>query len=54
VPGIRPARYMGRYRWVTIVDVRAVPEEYLRELVEWSYRAAVASLSKTRQRQLQD
>lgn len=52
VPGIKPARFMGRYRWVTIVDVRSVPEDYLRELVEWSYRAAVATLSRKRQRLL--
>lgn len=52
VPGIKPARFMARYRWITIVDVRGVPEDYLRELVEWSYRAAVAKLSRKRQRLL--
>jgi predicted DNA-binding protein (MmcQ/YjbR family) len=46
VPGIEPARYMGRYRWITIVDVRRVPEDYLVELVEWSYRHALDSLSR--------
>ena len=54
VPGIKPARFMGRYRWVTIVDVRNVPEDYLRELVEWSYQTAVATLSRKRQRLLQE
>jgi len=48
IPGIKPARYMGRYRWVTIVDVRSVPTAYLVELVEWSYDKALGSLSKTR------
>ena len=52
VPGIKPARYMGRYHWVTIVDVRSVPAEYLTELVEWSYHKALASLSKARKAQL--
>jgi predicted DNA-binding protein (MmcQ/YjbR family) len=48
VPGIKPARYMARHHWVTIVDVRTVPETYLTELVEWSYRKALGSLSKAR------
>ena len=52
VPGIKPARYMGRYHWVTIVDVRSVPAEYLGELVEWSYQKALGSLSKVRRNQL--
>ena len=30
VPGIKPARYMARFHWVTIVDVSAVPVDYLR------------------------
>ncbi len=52
VPGMKPARYMGRYHWVTIVDVRSVPAAYLTELVEWSYHKALASLSKTRRARL--
>ena len=48
----KPARYMGRIHWVTIVSVAGVPEEYLRELVEWSYGRALASLSKTQQREI--
>ena len=48
VPGIKPARWLARFRWITIVDVRSVPDEHLRELVEWSYRKAVDSLSKAR------
>jgi len=49
VSGVKPARYRGRYHWITIVDVSAFPEPYLRELVEWSYRRAFRSLSKARQ-----
>jgi predicted DNA-binding protein (MmcQ/YjbR family) len=52
IPGIKPARWLGRYRWVTVVDVRTVPEAYLTELVRWSYDAALATLSKARQRQI--
>lgn len=48
VPGIKPARWMGRFRWITIVDVRGVPADYLRELVEWSYQEALGKLSRKR------
>jgi predicted DNA-binding protein (MmcQ/YjbR family) len=48
VPGIKPARWLARFRWITIVDVRSMPDDYLRELVEWSYRKALDSLSKKR------
>lgn len=48
VPGIKPARYMGRFHWVTIVLPRAIPEDYLRELLTWSYERALGSLSKAR------
>jgi predicted DNA-binding protein (MmcQ/YjbR family) len=40
VPGIKPARYLARFRWVTIVDVAAVPADYLRELIAWSHDKA--------------
>ncbi len=46
VPGIKPARYMARYHWVTIVNVSSVPEDYLQELIEWSYARAVARPTK--------
>lgn len=52
MPGVKPARYMGRFHWVSIVDVRAFPADYLQELIEWSYRKAVGSLSKAKQRAL--
>ncbi|MGX5728914.1 MmcQ/YjbR family DNA-binding protein [Pseudoxanthomonas beigongshangi] len=51
-PGIKPARWLGRYRWVTVVDVRAVPDEELQALVRWSHRAALATLSRARQAQI--
>lgn len=48
VPGIKPARWLARFRWSTIVDVRSIPDEHLRELLQWSYRKALSSLSKAR------
>lgn len=52
VPGIRPARYFARFHWVTIVDVRSVPETWLRELVDWSYADAFARLPKRHRREI--
>jgi len=49
VPGVKPARYRGRFHWITIVNVSGFPAFYLTELVEWSYQRAFASLSKARQ-----
>jgi predicted DNA-binding protein (MmcQ/YjbR family) len=49
VPGIKPARYMARFHWVTVVDVRSVPAGYLEELVSWSYHKALGALSKPAQ-----
>ena len=50
IPGVKPARYMGRFHWVTIVQVEHFPAAYLAELVEWSYQKALGSLSKAAQR----
>jgi predicted DNA-binding protein (MmcQ/YjbR family) len=47
-PGVKPARYRGRFHWVTIVEVSSFPASYLTELVEWSYQTAFASLSKAK------
>lgn len=54
VPGIKPARYMGRFHWVTVVDVRNMPEDYLRELIGWSYARAKSSLSRRSQLAIAD
>ena len=48
-PGVKPARYRGRFHWVTIVEVARFPASYLTELVEWSYQKAFASLPKSGQ-----
>lgn len=53
IPGIKPARYMGRFHWVTIVNVNHFPSSaYLAELVEYSYYKALGSLSKAKQREI--
>lgn len=49
MPGIKPARYMGRFHWVSIVHVASMPQDYLIELLEWSHRRALGALSKARQ-----
>jgi predicted DNA-binding protein (MmcQ/YjbR family) len=53
-PGIKPARYMHRFHWVTVVDVSAVNTRYMKELVDWSYRKAFSNLKKSMQREIQD
>lgn len=52
MPGVKPARYRGRYHWVTIVRVESFPPRYLRELVEASHERAFGSLSGSRQAKL--
>jgi predicted DNA-binding protein (MmcQ/YjbR family) len=54
VPGVKPARYRGRYHWITIVDVSGFPSAYLRTLVEGSYQRAFGALSKPRQLAIRD
>jgi len=49
VPGVKPARYRGRFYWITVVKVSSFPSAYLTELVEWSYRRALGSLSRVKQ-----
>jgi len=50
--GIKPARYMHRFHWVSIVNVVSIDEDYLKELVTDSYHKAMSRLSKKRQREL--
>lgn len=46
MPGVKPARYMGRFHWVTIIDVAQFPADYLAELVRDSHARAVAGLTR--------
>ena len=50
VPGVKPARYRGRYHWITIVDVGRFPAGYLKELVLWSHAAALDGLPLAQRR----
>lgn len=54
VPGVRPARYRGRYHWITIVNVSTFPASYLRALVDASYERALDALSRSAQRSIRD
>ena len=52
VPGIKPARYMGRFHWISIVNPNSLHPDYLAELVDWSYQKALSALSRARRAQL--
>lgn len=50
MPGVKPARHMHRFHWVTIVKVSEFDPAYLTELIDWSYRKACSTLGeKTKQ-----
>jgi len=51
-PGIKPSKYLARYHWITIEQLESVGEEYLEELILWSYQKAMASLPKTLQQEM--
>lgn len=46
MPGVKPARYMARFHWVTIVNVNAFDSDYLKELIDWSYKKSLSRLPK--------
>lgn len=52
VPGIKPARYMGRFHWITIVSPHSLPAKYMVELIEWSYHKALGSLTRLQRDEL--
>ena len=49
IAGVKPARFRGRYHWITIVRVHRFPAAYLTELVEASHRRALLALSRAAQ-----
>lgn len=51
-PGVKPARYMQRFHWVSIVNVAAFDPDYLQELVHWSYQKAFSALPKKTQKSI--
>ncbi|MFZ6750155.1 MmcQ/YjbR family DNA-binding protein [Undibacterium sp. Ren11W] len=44
--GIKPARYMQRFHWISIVKVGSMDPAYLKELINGSYAKALSSLPK--------
>lgn len=52
IPGVKPARYMHRFHWVTVVKVASVETEILQELIDWSYQKALSRLPKKVQKQI--
>jgi predicted DNA-binding protein (MmcQ/YjbR family) len=52
--GIKPAKYMHRFYWVTIVNVKSVNSGSMVDLIEWSYLRATQSLPKREQKKRQD
>ncbi len=44
--GVKPARYMHRYHWISIVEVDGFDEHYLLELIRCSYSKAMSSLPR--------
>jgi predicted DNA-binding protein (MmcQ/YjbR family) len=47
--GIKPARYMQRFHWISITQLNAMDSEYLKVLINDSYQKAFHSLSKKAQ-----
>lgn len=52
-PGIIPAPYLARARWVYIEDARAVSDAEAAELLRRSYELVFAKLTKKLQREIQ-
>jgi predicted DNA-binding protein (MmcQ/YjbR family) len=51
-PGVIPAPYLARARWVSIVEPRALAEAELHDLLSRSYKLVRAKLPKAEQRRL--
>jgi predicted DNA-binding protein (MmcQ/YjbR family) len=46
IPGVVPAPYLGRAKWIAFETEDAVPHKHLRELVRESYDLVVAKLPR--------
>jgi len=51
--GIIPAPYMARAQWVSLLELNAVPDEELRDLIAESYRLVWERLPKKRRAELE-
>ncbi|MGB8886333.1 MAG: MmcQ/YjbR family DNA-binding protein [Candidatus Korobacteraceae bacterium] len=52
-PGIRPAPYLARAKWIGLEQLNTLPDSELRELMAESYRLVWERLPKKRQEELQ-
>jgi predicted DNA-binding protein (MmcQ/YjbR family) len=48
--GVRPAPYLGRYKWVMVEALDALPADELRELIAVSYEMVAAKVKPSRQK----
>ncbi|AMC33490.1 MmcQ/YjbR family DNA-binding protein [Janthinobacterium sp. B9-8] len=47
--GIKPARYMQRFHWISIINVELQESNLIKTLIDSSYQKAFSSLSKKAQ-----
>jgi len=52
LPGLAPAPYLARVKWVQLSDPKALPLAELKALVSQSHALVLAKLSKKRQREI--
>lgn len=52
IPGIEPAPYLARVKWVKLGNPKALPLAELKELVERSHALVMAGLTKKLQKQI--
>jgi predicted DNA-binding protein (MmcQ/YjbR family) len=51
IEGISPAPYVGRYKWVTLVNSNVLPSDELEALIRQSYELVAAKAPKKRNKQ---
>lgn len=54
VEGIIPAPYMARNSWVAMIDMDAIRQPEIKELIQESYRLVLEKLSKKKQAELRE
>ena len=47
---VRPAPYVGRYKWVLVKSLQALPERELKDLIRQSYEMVAAKAPKAKSR----
>ena len=52
IPGLAPAPYLARVKWVRLSEPKALPSAELKTLVERSHALVLASLPKRRQKEI--